>query len=90
VTAYNSNTLTKLRAADGATLATFTVIKPNGIAFDGANIWVSNQIGNTVTKLRASDGSVLGVFPVGNFPQGVTFDGSMFGLRILVRTRSLS
>lgn len=25
---------------------------PNGIAFDGTNIWVTNGLSNTVTKLR--------------------------------------
>jgi hypothetical protein len=30
------------------------------LAFDGANIWVSNSYSNTVTKLGASDGVTLG------------------------------
>src|SRR2546422_6332695 len=28
---------------------------PEGVAFDGVNIWIANSVGNTVTKLRASD-----------------------------------
>jgi len=36
-----------------------------GVAFDGANIWVTNYGSNSVTKLRASDGSTLGTFTVG-------------------------
>jgi DNA-binding beta-propeller fold protein YncE len=46
------------------------------VAFDGANIWVANNVSNNVTKLRASDGSNRGTFTVGNNPQGVAFDGA--------------
>jgi len=38
---------------------------PFGLAFDGANIWVTQQDHGWVTKLRASDGRVLGTFGVG-------------------------
>jgi hypothetical protein len=56
---------------------TFPVgIKPDGIAFDGANVWVANGGGNTVTKLRASDGVTLGTFTVGDNPFGIAFDGA--------------
>ena len=50
--------------------------QPVGMAFDGANIWVSNSLDNTVSKLRASDGVVLGTFPVGVTPVGMAFDGA--------------
>jgi hypothetical protein len=44
---------------------------PYGIAFDGANIWVTNKLNSgTVTKLRASDGANLGTFGVGSNPMG--------------------
>ena len=57
----SSNNVTKLRANDGAALGTFTVgTNPQGVASDGANIWVANLASNNVTKLRASDGAVLG------------------------------
>jgi hypothetical protein len=49
---------------------------PNGVAFDGANIWVANAGSNSVTKLRASDGANLGGFAVGTSPRGVAFDGA--------------
>ncbi|HTD22832.1 MAG TPA: hypothetical protein VK738_09280 [Terriglobales bacterium] len=52
---------------------------PNGpiaIAFDGVNIWVTNNLFRTVTKLRASDSTALGTFLVGFDPLGVAFDGS--------------
>jgi DNA-binding beta-propeller fold protein YncE len=47
-----NNTVTKLRAADGANLGTFAAgTSPFGVAFDGANIWVANAGSNTVSKL---------------------------------------
>ncbi|MCG8408046.1 MAG: hypothetical protein MI923_22840 [Phycisphaerales bacterium] len=49
---------------------------PHAVAFDGANIWVTNRHGDNVTKLRASDGANLGTFPVGNFPVAACFDGA--------------
>src|ERR1700675_1764375 len=58
-----SNTVTKLRACDGAVLGTFNVgSQAVGVTFDGANVCVSNSGNGTVTKLRASDGTVLGTF----------------------------
>jgi hypothetical protein len=49
---------------------------PRGVAFDGANLWISNFGSNSVTKLRASDGFNLGTFAVGTQPVGVAFDGA--------------
>ncbi|MGA3118662.1 MAG: IPT/TIG domain-containing protein [Syntrophobacteraceae bacterium] len=51
---------------------------PYGIAFDGANIWVTNNEGlpGTVTKLKASDGSLVGTYSVGTSPIGIAFDGT--------------
>jgi len=44
-------------------LGTFTVgTEPIGVAFDGANIWVTNLSSANVSKLRASDGTALGTF----------------------------
>src|SRR5437762_1056318 len=48
---------------------------PVYLAFDGANIWVTNSDDNTVTKLRASDGAPQGTFAVGDVPAFITFDG---------------
>ena len=45
-------TVTKLRAWDGANLGTFNVGSGAvGVAFDGANIWVTNFLDGTVSKL---------------------------------------
>ncbi|HHT9123327.1 MAG TPA: YncE family protein, partial [Candidatus Wunengus sp. YC63] len=38
---------------------------PYGVAFDGANIWVTNSGSESITKLRASDGTVRGTYAVG-------------------------
>jgi DNA-binding beta-propeller fold protein YncE len=47
-----SNNVTKLRARDGANLGTFSVgSAPENLAFDGANMWVSNSASDTVSKL---------------------------------------
>jgi DNA-binding beta-propeller fold protein YncE len=69
------NTVTKLRARDGAIIGTFAVgVRPIEAAFDGANLWV--VCGNSVTKLRASDGARLGTFTAGVGPHGAAFDGA--------------
>lgn len=47
-----SNTVTKLQASTGAVLGTFNVgTIAQWIAFDGANVWVTNSGSNTVSKL---------------------------------------
>jgi hypothetical protein len=62
---------------DGSFGQIFAVgVSAEGIAFDGANIWVANSGDGTVTKLRASDGALQGTFTVGNTPRGVAFDGT--------------
>jgi YVTN family beta-propeller protein len=48
---------------------------PSGVAFDGANIWVTNSGSNAVTEMAAATGQVLGTFPVGTNPNGIAFDG---------------
>ena len=48
---------------------------PDAIIFDGAHIWVANQLGDNVMKLSASDGANLGTFPTGSKPVALAFDG---------------
>jgi len=58
-------------------MGTFPVgSKPQFVAFDGTNVWITNQGSNSVTKLRACDGEVLGTFPTGGLPVGIAFDGA--------------
>jgi len=51
-------------------------IVPDGVAFDGANIWVGNASSNTVTELQAATGAVVGTFPAGIDPFEIAFDGA--------------
>jgi len=51
-TAVQIPATTSLRASDGVELGTFPVgheLEP--VAFDGANIWVTNRADDTVSKL---------------------------------------
>ncbi|XHR29838.1 MAG: hypothetical protein ACFUZC_04640 [Chthoniobacteraceae bacterium] len=47
-----------------------------GICFDGANIWVTNNGSNNVTKITAATGAVVGTYSVGTAPVGICFDGT--------------
>ncbi len=77
VTNSTDNTVTKMRASDGANLGTFAVgASPRRVAYDGTNIWVSNWNGNSVTKLRASDGAFIQTLSMPQHPAGMTFDGA--------------
>jgi hypothetical protein len=74
--------VTKLLASSGATVGAYGsgsggLTGPNGIAFDGTNIWVTNaDASGTVAKLLASTGALVGTYPVGGDPVGIVFDGS--------------
>jgi hypothetical protein len=46
---------------------------PYGVAFDGANIWVSGD--PNTAELRASDGAIVGKYSNQN-GTGVAFDGA--------------
>ena len=78
---WDDNSVTKMRASDGAVLGIFAVPgTPYALAFDGANIWATlwngpNGPAGSVVKLRASDGLFLGNFPVGSSPPAIAFDG---------------
>jgi len=72
-----NDSVTKIRASDGAVLGTFAVgASPQGLMFDGSNIWVANGNGNSVTRLLASDGSVVGTYPINGKPMRIAFDGT--------------
>jgi hypothetical protein len=49
---------------------------PSGIAFDGANMWVTNYGVDTVSVLRASDGAHVMTPTVGTHPWGIAYDGA--------------
>ncbi|MCZ6753411.1 MAG: PEGA domain-containing protein [Acidobacteria bacterium] len=74
---FNPLQVAILRWYDAISGLQFTVEGfPMGVAFDGANIWVSNQGNHNVMKLRASDGALLGTFTVGTGPNYVASDGA--------------
>ena len=48
---------------------------PDGFAFDGTYIWVTNSLANTVSTLNRATGRVLHTYPTGNFPLSMAYDG---------------
>jgi hypothetical protein len=73
---YKAIALLKWYQANQSGLQFPTGNYPSGVAFDGANMWVTNLNSNSVTELRTSDGAVVGTFSVGNGPEGIVFDGA--------------
>ena len=49
---------------------------PEGVAFDGASIWVANFASNAVSKINPATNTIIATVPVGVDPAGVAFDGS--------------
>jgi hypothetical protein len=69
--------ITKYRPSDGASQGSFPVgNQSQGVAFDGANVWITSYNDSTVTKLRATDGAFQRTFIVGSTPWGIAFDGA--------------
>jgi len=77
VASFMDDTVTKLRASDGAVIGTYNVGNaPRGVCFDGKYIWTANSGSDSVTKLRASDGVSVGTYSVDSNPVGIAFDGA--------------
>jgi hypothetical protein len=71
-----TGSVTKIRAADGVTLGTYTVgNQVRGLAYDGTSIWVCNAANNTVSRLRSSNVVLMGTFATGTSPRSAAFDG---------------
>jgi len=88
--ATGANVVYKIRASDNTLLGTYhTGLFPWGLAFDGANIWCTNQTDGTITKFRASDGAILGTFTMGPNPTAVCFDGTSIWVCLSNRHGSL-
>ena len=49
---------------------------PQGVAFDGTNIWVANSGSANVTKINAATDTTVGTYPVLAGPSGLAFDGT--------------
>ena len=63
----------------GTVLNTFTppdVGSMSGLAFDGPNIWLSDQNGNTIYELDQTGGIVSSFAGPASDPAGLTFDGT--------------
>ena len=63
-----SDSVTVVRASNGAVLATLTgngLNRPQGVAFDGERILVTNANGESVSLFKATDLTALGSFPLG-------------------------
>jgi hypothetical protein len=73
----------KIRATDGALLATFTnfpsleFARFGSMLFDGQNIWVQFLASDAsgLLEFRASDGTFVGIAGSGDVGRGMTFDG---------------
>jgi DNA-binding beta-propeller fold protein YncE len=59
-----------------ATVGRITSSASRGIAFDGTNIWVTNNLDSNVSKLAASTGAAVGTYTVGSGPEALAFDGN--------------
>ena len=79
----NSDSVSVVRASNGAVLATLTgngLKNPGVAAFDGQRVLVTNVFGESVSLWKAADLSPLGSFPTGTgtFPFGACSDGINF------------
>jgi len=69
--------LLKWYTAVSGTVSTFPVaLEPFGIAFDGANMWVTNFSDGSISVLRAHDGFHVMTPTVFGDPSGIAFDGA--------------
>jgi hypothetical protein len=77
-----------VRASSGAILATLTgngLNAPNGSAFDGERILITNQAGSSVSLWKAADLTPLGSVSTGpdTGPYGACSDGSQFWITLI-------
>jgi hypothetical protein len=52
---------------------------PEGIAFDGSHMWITNRDSNSITEVNSGDGTLARTFTTGNYgldgPTTAIFDG---------------
>jgi hypothetical protein len=70
VLGYENNTVTRLRARDGAFQGSFpAVISGSAIAFDQRNIWITTDAFNgRVTRIRPDDPTKRNTYSTGPYP----------------------
>jgi YVTN family beta-propeller protein len=82
-----SNSVTVVRAATGAVVATLTgngLNSPFQAAFDGQRILITNSLGNSVSLWKAADLTPISTFSTGTgtFPRGACSDGINFWIAL--------
>jgi DNA-binding beta-propeller fold protein YncE len=81
-----SATVTEINAA-GAWAGNFPIAggtQPVDLAYDGANMWVTDRGANNVYKMNSAGLVVGGPFAVGTKPTGIVFDGANMWVANLV------
>jgi DNA-binding beta-propeller fold protein YncE len=82
----SSSSVTVLRGASGAVLATLTgngLNHPNAAAFDGERVLVANLSGDKVSVFKAADVTPIGSFPIAAGQQiGACSDGINFWVAV--------
>ena len=88
---FGSQTVTVVRASNGAVLATLTgngLDAPTSAAFDGQRVLITNYTANKVSLFKAADFSALGSFGTGlnSNPYGACSDGVGFWITLAYST----
>ena len=69
-----------LVAINATTCAIVNTVQIGGtpalVAFDGADVWVTDYTGNRVVKVDAATGAILNAYPVGPGPYGIVYNSS--------------
>ncbi len=85
---YFSDSVSVVRASNGAVLATLTgngLNHPVGSAFDGQRVLIANNLGNSVSLWKAADLTTIGTFvtaQAGTGPFGASSDGISFWITL--------
>ncbi len=72
-----ANSVSKFDARRQTLVATYSVGRnPDGVAFDGTFIWVTNSYNNNVWKINRNTGAYIDDFATGIFPLSIIYDGA--------------
>ena len=70
-----SDSITRIRASDGANLGNIACVGAFELAYDGESMWVSTNPFSSLKRFRASDGVQTGSFGASSGMAGLTIDG---------------
>lgn len=78
-----AHVIEKWSGSDGSRLESFgfsfSSIQPHGLAWDGTNLWLADDLNGLISRLDGNDLSVVESFPApGTTVRGLTWDGSAF------------